>query len=73
MSKHNFFADDGWAVWFDGDNASTFYIGEWLNPNGQSYMDIAIHTHGMKSVHSLNIYIFRFRFQRKNLRIFLLF
>ncbi len=57
MSKHNFFADDGWAVWFDGDDASTFYIGEWLNPNGQSYMDIAIHTHGMKSVHSLNIYI----------------
>ncbi len=57
MSKRNFFADDGWAVWLDGDDVSTFYIGEWLNPKGKSYMDIAIHTHGMKSVHSLNIYI----------------
>lgn len=57
MSKKSSFTDDGWAVWIDGDDTSTVYISEWLNPKGKSYMDIAIHTTGIRQTDSLNIYI----------------
>ena len=36
------FADDGWAIWVDGDDTSTVYINDWLNPKGKSYVDLAI-------------------------------
>ena len=29
--KQKKFADDGWAVWVDGDDTSTVYINNWLN------------------------------------------
>ena len=29
------FADDGWAIWIDGDDRSTIYLNEWLNPKGK--------------------------------------
>ena len=51
------FADDGWAVWIDGDDTSTVYINDWLNPNGKSYVDIAIHIRGIKLCKSLNVYV----------------
>ena len=39
MAKRNKkFADDGWAVWVDGDDTSTVYINDWLNPKGKSYV-----------------------------------
>ena len=38
--KYKKFADDGWAVWIDGDDTSTVYINDWLNPKGKSYVDI---------------------------------
>ena len=38
--KQRKFADDGWAVWIDGDDTSTVYINDWLNPKGKSYIDI---------------------------------
>ena len=57
MSKKNkFFADDGWAFWVDGDDTSTIYLNNWLNPKGNSYMDVAIHIRGIKETKSLNMY-----------------
>ena len=29
--KYKKFADDGWAVWIDGEDVSTVYINNWLN------------------------------------------
>ena len=55
--KHRKFADDGWAVWIDGDDTSTIHINDWLNPKGKSYVDIAIHMRGIKSSKSLNVYV----------------
>ena len=40
--KYKKFADDGWAVWIDGDDTSTIYINDWMNPKGKSYVDMAI-------------------------------
>ena len=58
MSKKNkFFADDGWAMWVDGDDVSTIYLNNWLNPKGKSYTDEAIHIRGMKDTTSLSMYI----------------
>jgi hypothetical protein len=55
--KHRKFADDGWAVWIDGEDTSTIHINDWLNPKGKSFVDIAIHTRGIKSCKSLNVYV----------------
>ena len=57
LSKNNkFFADDGWAFWVDGDDTSTIYLNNWLNPKGKSYVDVAIHIRGIKETKSLNMY-----------------
>ena len=50
-------ADDGWAVWIDGEDTSTIHINDWLNPKGKSYVDIAIHIRGIKVSKSLNVYV----------------
>ena len=55
--KHRKFADDGWAVWIDGDDTSTVYINNWLNPKGKSYVDMAIRIRGIKASKSLNVYV----------------
>ena len=55
--KHRKFADDGWAIWVDGDDTSTVYINDWLNPKGKSYVDIAVRIRGMKNVKFLNVYV----------------
>ena len=55
--KQRKFADDGWAVWIDGDDTSTVYINNWLNPKGKSYVDIAIRIRGVKVSKALNVYI----------------
>ena len=55
--KKRKFADDGWAVWIDGDDTSTVHINDWLNPNGKSYVDIAIHIRSIKLCKSLNVYV----------------
>ena len=55
--KHRKFADDGWAVWIDGEDTSTIHINDWLNPKGKSFVDIAIHIRGIKSSKSLNVYV----------------
>lgn len=55
--KQRKFTDDGWAFWVDGDDVSTFYINDWLNPKGKSYVDVAIRIRGIKSSKSLNLYV----------------
>ena len=55
--KHRKFADDGWAVWIDGDDTSTVYINNWLDPKGKSYVDMAIRIRGIKVSKALNVYI----------------
>ena len=55
--KQRKFADDGWAVWIDGEDTSTIHINDWLNPKRKSYVDIAIHTRGIQSCKSLNVYV----------------
>ena len=57
MSKKNkFFADDGWAIWVDGEDVSTIYLNNWLNPKGKSYTDVAVHIIGIKETSSMSIY-----------------
>ena len=51
------FADDGWAVWIDGEDTSTIHINDWLSPMGKSFVDIAIHIRGIKLCKSLNVYV----------------
>ena len=50
-------ADDGWAVWVDGDDTSTVYINDWLNPKGKSYVDTAVRIIGVRVSRSLNVYV----------------
>jgi hypothetical protein len=55
--KERKFADDGWAVWVDGEDTSTVYINDWLNPKGTSYVDIAVRIRGVKVSNSLYVYV----------------
>ncbi|MBR4869563.1 MAG: hypothetical protein IKU12_02145 [Oscillospiraceae bacterium] len=57
MAKRKSFADDGWAIWVTGEDVSTFYLNEWVNPQGKSYVDVAVRIRGVKGTHDLNIYI----------------
>ena len=55
--KQRKFADDGWAVWVDGDDTSTVYINDWLNPKGKSYVDMAVRIRGVKLSTNLYVYV----------------
>ena len=55
--KQRRFADDGWAIWVDGDDISTVYINNWLNPKSKSYVDLAIRIRGVKSSRFLYVYV----------------
>ena len=55
--KHRKFADDGWAVWIDGDDTSTIYINHWLNPKGSSYVDVAIRIRSVNVSKRLQLYV----------------
>ena len=55
--KQKKFADDGWAIWVNGDDTSTVYINNWLNPKGKSYEDLAIRIRGVKSSKFLHVYV----------------
>ena len=55
--KQRKFADDGWAIWIDGDDTSTVYINDWLNPKGKSYVDLAVRIRGVKESKNLNVYV----------------
>ena len=51
------FTDDGWAIWVEGDDTSTVYLNDWLNPKGKSYIDMAIRICGIKVSKSLHVYV----------------
>lgn len=55
--KQKKFADDGWAIWVDGDDTSTVYINNWLNPKGKSYVDLAIRIRGVALSKMLHVYV----------------
>ena len=38
--KQRKFADDGWAIWIDGDDTSTIHINDWVNPKGKPVTNI---------------------------------
>ncbi len=56
-TKTRRFADDGWGIWIDGDDRSTVYLNEWINPKGKSYVDIGVRIYGAKEANELNIYV----------------
>ena len=56
-SKKRKFADDGWALWIDGDDRSTIYLNEWLNPKGKSYVDISVRVYGAKETQTVNLFV----------------
>ena len=51
------YADDAWAVWIDGDDTSTVYFNDWLDPKGTSYIDIAVHIRGISVSKNLYVYV----------------
>ena len=55
--KHRKFTDDGWDVWVDGDDVSTVYINDWINPKGRSYVDLSIRIRGVKMATALSVYV----------------
>lgn len=55
--KRRTFTDDGWAVWIDGDDVSTVYINDWLNPKGKSFVDFSIRIRGIKSCNGMCVYV----------------
>ena len=55
--KQRKYADDGWAVWVDGEDTSTVYLNDWLNPRGTSYVDIAVRIRGVSLSKNLHVYV----------------
>ena len=55
--KQRKFVDDGWAIWTDGDDICTIYLQDWLNPRGNSYVDLAIRIHNVRASTRMRIYI----------------
>ena len=56
-SKKRKFADDGWALWIDGDDRSTIYLNEWINPKGKSYVDVGVRVYGARDTKVVNFFI----------------
>ena len=56
-NKKRRFADDGWALWIDGDDKSTIYLNEWINPKGKNFVDISVRIYGAKGAKSVNLFI----------------
>ena len=55
--KQRKFVDDGWAIWTDGDDICTIYLQDWLNPKGNSYVDLAIRIRNVKVSTRMRVYI----------------
>ena len=55
--KQRKFVDDGWAIWTDGEDICTVYLHDWLNPKGDSYVDLAIRIYGIKLNNRMRVYI----------------
>ncbi len=55
--KQRKFVDDGWAIWTDGDDICTIYLQDWLNPKGESYVDLAIRIRNVKVSTRMRVYV----------------
>ena len=55
--KQRKFVDDGWAIWTDGDDMCTIYLQDWLNPKGNSYVDLAIRIRNVKLNTQMRVYV----------------
>ena len=55
--KQRKFVDDGWAIWTDGDDVCTIYLQDWLNPRGDSYVDLAIRIRNVKISTRRRVYV----------------
>ena len=55
--KQRKFVDDGWAIWTDGDDICTIYLQDWLNPQGNSYVDLAIRIRNVKVNTRMRVYV----------------
>lgn len=55
--KKKKFADDGWAIYINGNNDSTIYLNEWLNPHGKSFVDVGLRIRGIKECHKIYLFI----------------
>ena len=55
--KQRKFVDDGWAIWTDGDDMCTIYLQDWLNPKGNSFVDLAIHIRNVKVNTRMRVYV----------------
>ena len=55
--KNRKFVDDGWALWIDGDDKSTIYLNEWINPKGKNYVDVSVRVYGAKQTKKVNLFI----------------
>ena len=55
--EQKMFADDGWAVWVEGEDVSTVYINDWLNPKGKSFVDLAVRIRGVLESKALLVYV----------------
>ncbi len=55
--KQRKFVDDGWAIWSDGDDIFTIYLQDWLNPKGDSYVDLAIRIRNVKVSTRIRVYV----------------
>ena len=55
--KRRKFVDDGWAIWSDGDDIFTIYLQDWLNPKGDSYVDLAIRIRNVRVSTRMRVYI----------------
>jgi hypothetical protein len=56
-SRSRHFVDDSWAVWIDGDDVSSVYFNDWLNPSKKSFIDVSVHIRGLCETKGLNIFI----------------
>jgi hypothetical protein len=56
-SKKRRFVDDGWALWIDGDDRSTIYLNEWINPKGKNYVDVSVRVYGANEVKTVNFFV----------------
>ena len=55
--KQRKFVDDGWAIWTDGDDIFTVYLQDWLNPKGNSYVDLAVRIRDVKASTRMRVYV----------------
>lgn len=55
--KNRYFADDGWAYWITGDDTSTIYLNEWIDPRKKSFVDIGMRIRGILGAEEINLYV----------------